>query len=252
MLLPGGDKKDADTENIKWTADPGLPVDNPTVPMWQVPLHELANVSSSSLPESADVVIIGSGMSGCSVAKTILEGDDKLKVVVLEARGLASGASSRNGGHIVSPSFADFPKLVETLGREMAVKVALFTHDNCEQTFQMVDGLADPSIKEKSEIRRTQKVIVLKDESIVAGVQSLIKTWNETMPGEWCLSQFVSWNSNQRDRAIQRPDEVDQWEGGGGAVWLTRCRWCLCWRRSRCVAISAVDWRLGSFAQILP
>jgi hypothetical protein len=184
MLLPGGNKNEHSNGNMTgWTPGPGLPVANPTTPMWQVPLHELADVSSSSLPEHADVVVIGSGMTGCSVTKTLLEGDPKLKVTVLEARGLASGASSRNGGHIVSPSFGDFTKLVETLGLEMAVKVASFTAENCEKTFEMVDALPDPRIKERSEIRRTEKIIALGDESIVGEVRKLIKVWNESMPG---------------------------------------------------------------------
>lgn len=184
MLLPASNKDNQSNGDISaWTSDPGLPVANPTTPMWQIPLHELADVSSSSLPGQADVVVIGSGMTGCSVAKTILEGDSRLKVTVLEARGLASGASSRNGGHIVSPSFGDFTKLVETLGLEMAVKIATFTIENCEKTFEMVDALPDPKIKEYSEIRRTEKIIALGNESIVEEVRKLIKVWNESMPG---------------------------------------------------------------------
>ena len=184
MLLPASNKSDqSNGDIIAWTSDPGLPVPNPTTPMWQVPLHELADVSSSALPENADVVVIGSGMTGCSVAKTLLEGDLQLKITILEARGLASGASSRNGGHIVSPSFGDFTKLVETLGLEVAVKVASFTIENCEKTFEMVDSLPDPKIKEHSEIRRTEKVIALGDESIVEEVRKLLKVWNESMPG---------------------------------------------------------------------
>lgn len=193
MLLPGGkDTNGVNADQPKWNKDPGLPVDNPTVPEWQVPLHDLASVASPSLPSSADVVIIGSGITGCSVAKTVLEGDLSKKVVVLEARGLASGASSRNGGHIVSPSFGDFPKLVETQGQDMAVKIACFTIENCERTFEMVDALSDPSVKENSEIRRTEKVIVLKDESIVDGVKDLIKLWNESMPGMFLTHRHLN------------------------------------------------------------
>ncbi|KIW06512.1 uncharacterized protein PV09_02945 [Verruconis gallopava] len=173
------------TEEAKKNAfdfDPGLPVPNPTVPMWQVPLHSLANVASETLPDTADVVVIGSGMTGCSVTKTLLEGDPMLRISVLEARGLASGASSRNGGHIISPSFGDFPKLVAGWGREMAAKIANFTLENCEKTFEMVDALNEPELKERSEIRRTEKVLVLNDESIVNEAKETLKVWNEAMP----------------------------------------------------------------------
>lgn len=76
------------------TSDPGLPHTNPTQPFWQEPAHALFNVQSPALAPSADIVIIGSGITGCSIAKHILENSD-LSVVVLEARNLCSGATGQ-------------------------------------------------------------------------------------------------------------------------------------------------------------
>jgi monoamine oxidase len=76
-----------------------LPVPAPTVSYWQVPEHPLASYRSP-FPESADVVIIGSGITGISIARTLVEHDASLNVVILEARKLCSGATGRNGGHI--------------------------------------------------------------------------------------------------------------------------------------------------------
>lgn len=76
-----------------------LPLPSPTVSYWQVPEHPLASYRSP-FPLSADVVIIGSGITGISVARTIFEQNPALNVVILEARTLCSGATGRNGGHI--------------------------------------------------------------------------------------------------------------------------------------------------------
>ena len=74
------------------------------------------------------------------------------------------------------------------MGKEMAVKVAIFTNENCEKTFEMVDALSDPKVKERSEIRRTQKCLALQDESLVKEVENMIRVWNEIMPGQYTLS----------------------------------------------------------------
>ncbi|SMY23060.1 unnamed protein product [Zymoseptoria tritici ST99CH_1A5] len=56
--------------------------------------------TTRDLPETADVAIIGSGMTGTSTAYSLLNGNDKpLKVVMLEAREACWGATGRNGGH---------------------------------------------------------------------------------------------------------------------------------------------------------
>lgn len=83
--------------------DPGLPRANPTKPSWLIPPDPLQNFrSSESLPSGIlDVVIIGSGFSGTSVAWHLLNDDDvlgqKLDTLMLEAREVCSGATGRNG-----------------------------------------------------------------------------------------------------------------------------------------------------------
>jgi len=88
---------------------PGLPVPNPTRAFWQddPPFPELVDIRSPALPDTADVVIIGSGITGAAVARSVLHLSRQppgtplpRRVVVLEARQLCSGATGRNGGHI--------------------------------------------------------------------------------------------------------------------------------------------------------
>ncbi|KAH7133122.1 FAD dependent oxidoreductase-domain-containing protein [Dactylonectria estremocensis] len=110
---------------------PGLPVPNPTSSYWldDPPFPALCEIQGE-LPEEADVVIIGSGIAGVSVAKTLLELSTKdeapLRVVVCEARQLCSGATGRNGGHIKSTPYEVFSGFKAKLGPERASKLVRF------------------------------------------------------------------------------------------------------------------------------
>lgn len=84
---------------------PGIPVPNPSTPYWSTPPSPISRHGSdagSILPSYADVVIIGSGITGASFARTLLDYDadharkgEPLQVVMLEAREACSGATGR-------------------------------------------------------------------------------------------------------------------------------------------------------------
>lgn len=80
--------------------DPGLPVPNPTLSFWHDVPSPLASHRPDALPTYADVVIIGSGITGTSIARTLLrDGESEtLRVVMLEAREVCSGATGRLDG----------------------------------------------------------------------------------------------------------------------------------------------------------
>src|SRR5436189_439563 len=83
-----------------------LPCDNPTISYWQDPPDEIADLRSTPhLPGEADIVIIGSGMSGACIAYNVLTRFPDMKVVMLEARQTCSGATGRNGTHSLSTSY---------------------------------------------------------------------------------------------------------------------------------------------------
>ena len=104
-------------------SDPGLPVPNPTSPYWldDPPYPELTDIQSPSLPQDADIVVIGSGIAGAAVAWSLLHEcraknqQQQPRVVVLEARQLCSGATGRNGGHIKASAHEDFALMGRTL-----------------------------------------------------------------------------------------------------------------------------------------
>lgn len=75
-----------------------LPRDNPTQSYWQDPPDEIADLrTTENLPANADVVIIGSGITGAAVAWNLLDVEKPPNIVMLEARQACSGATGRNG-----------------------------------------------------------------------------------------------------------------------------------------------------------
>lgn len=101
--------------------------------MRDAPFPDIGDVVGE-IPEEADVVVIGSGITGAAAVKTLCElssgdginGDGVKKaprIVVLEARQLCSGATARNGGHIKCTPHEEFSRLRKTLGEERARKV---------------------------------------------------------------------------------------------------------------------------------
>lgn len=81
-----------------------LPQHGPCLSYWQRTTrafpHLLAN-NTARVPALSKYVIIGSGISGGLIAFDLLEAGVKAEdVIILEAREAASGASSRNAGHV--------------------------------------------------------------------------------------------------------------------------------------------------------
>jgi FAD dependent oxidoreductase len=75
---------------------PGLPVNDPTLPFWTVPPANMPMCINSALPTHVDVLVIGSGITGVSCVRTLLKkGPPGLRVLVLEARDVCSGATGR-------------------------------------------------------------------------------------------------------------------------------------------------------------
>lgn len=110
---------------------PGLPKDGPTKSYWQDPPDAIADLrTTSDLPERADFVIVGSGISGSSIANNLLDAKPDAEVVLLEARQAASGASGRNGGHTKGGSYRTFHDNVRLVGEDDAIKIARLEY-NC-------------------------------------------------------------------------------------------------------------------------
>jgi len=75
---------------------PDLP--SKTDSFWHSQLHDLDGFrSTADLPTVSDIVIIGSGYAGVATAYHLLEAGSTASITLLEARGVCSGATGRNG-----------------------------------------------------------------------------------------------------------------------------------------------------------
>ena len=73
-------------------------------------------VASRPVPELVDVAVIGAGFTGLSAARTLAKRG--ARVAVLESETIGWGASSRNGGMILSGMKLGVNKLISRYGRE--------------------------------------------------------------------------------------------------------------------------------------
>src|ERR1700679_3314291 len=73
------------------------------------------------LPERVDVVVIGAGFTGLSAARTL--GKRGAKVGVLESETIGWGASSRNGGMVLTGMKLGVNQLVSMYGRELTPRM---------------------------------------------------------------------------------------------------------------------------------
>ncbi|KAJ5152584.1 uncharacterized protein N7482_009062 [Penicillium canariense] len=139
------------------TVDPGLPRPNPTEAYWQRIPHALANVQSANLPSERDYAVIGSGITGLSVAMTLLEHHSATTVTVLEARTICSGATGRNGGQMTANAGEEYMHLAEIHGPQMAGKIVKFTLRNLQKMQELIE---EYDAVEMSEMQRLKKLRV--------------------------------------------------------------------------------------------
>ncbi|KAL8835369.1 MAG: hypothetical protein Q9170_003358 [Blastenia crenularia] len=80
-----------------------LPTDKSSASFWhsEPSTFLLGHCTTSELPKEADIVVVGSGITGASAARFLAEDGraNDLSIVMLEAREACWGATGRNGGH---------------------------------------------------------------------------------------------------------------------------------------------------------
>lgn len=142
------------SECFSWTnsaMSKSYPHPNPSKSFWiEEGPDDLKNYrSTEALPLDADIVIIGSGYSGTSIASHLLwanednvnTGLEKQRILMLEARDFCSGATGRNGGHIRGEYQADHKSLVEKFGEEIAADIVTFEHNELLKVSKLIKDL---------------------------------------------------------------------------------------------------------------
>jgi choline dehydrogenase-like flavoprotein len=175
--------------------DPQLPRANPTESFWQIPPHPtLSNIQSDTLPSTIDFAIIGSGITGCSVAKTLFEeapsSHESFTVTVFEARKLTSGATGRNGGILASFVPASYKLLSESLGHDEAVKIARYANRTLEKMHAL--GRSSDELQCASEVRRLTEIIGFGDAESLQAVLESFRLYEEHVPEDKGQHQAIS------------------------------------------------------------
>ncbi|KAL2824868.1 FAD dependent oxidoreductase [Aspergillus cavernicola] len=118
--------------------DPGLPSPSPTSPFWLSQPSKLSALQSPWLNQ-ADIVIIGSGMTAASLIRSLYARQPTLKIVIIEARDLCSGATGRNGGHCKVMSPGVWFEREQAYGTAEAMRVMRFEHSHLDEMVKCVE-----------------------------------------------------------------------------------------------------------------
>ena len=173
-------------------SDPGVPISQGTTKSFWLNNcdQSLATKQSSSLPPTADIVIIGSGITGISVAHSILEDSNacaessdvpsKPRVLLLEARDLCSGATGRNGGHILETA-DEFEDFEVTYGLDAAVKITRF---RLSQRAALLEVASKLGISDECQARNVEFVGAYFDEEAWQDAKVRVQRLKSALPKE--------------------------------------------------------------------
>ncbi|CAL1696967.1 unnamed protein product [Somion occarium] len=159
---------------------PGIPIPNPTQPFWTIPKSNIS-AEGKTVPQHADIVIIGSGITGASFAYNVFEQETSLRIVMLEARDICSGATARNGGHINPPLYHDYSELKEQHGEEIAKKMIHFRLAHFRELMSIAKA---EDIFELSQVRRTENFDVHTTAKTFDKAKEELAAWQADMPIE--------------------------------------------------------------------
>jgi glycine/D-amino acid oxidase-like deaminating enzyme len=97
---------------------------------WATTVDSPAVAASPELPDSIDVAVVGGGYCGLSAARTLAKRG--VNVAVFEAETFGWGASSRNGGMVLTGMKLPVPTLIKRCGREAVRKMYAASLDSID------------------------------------------------------------------------------------------------------------------------
>ena len=121
---------------------------------------------TAAVVDEPDVVVVGAGVTGCAAALRLAEAGQRVRVY--DARGVAEGASGRNGGFALRGMPAAFDVTAATVGGEAAVALMRWT----ERAIDTIESLAGNAfrrvgsrrlavdVEERDELRREYEALV--------------------------------------------------------------------------------------------
>ena len=183
---------------------PALPCRNPTVSYWQDPPDPIADLRSTpDLPPVADVVIIGSGISGACIAYNHLRRRPDVSVLLLEARQACSGATGRNGGHTKGASYRTFDDNATKLGEEEAFKIARLEYD-CMRSVHAFARLHDIDC-DSTEL---DTVDIMFDEGQMQQAKTSVARMRQVMGKDDPAASYQFWDARETQERFLTPDAL--------------------------------------------
>ena len=95
-------------------------------------------IETRPLPDRVDVAVIGAGFTGLSAARTLAK--HGAKVAVLESECIGWGASSRNGGMVLTGMKLGVNKLISMYGRELTRRMYAASLETIDCVKQIIRG----------------------------------------------------------------------------------------------------------------
>lgn len=86
-------------------------------------------------------MIIGSGITGASIAHKLLAEQPNASILMLEARQASSGATGRNGGHCRAGRYLEFASDLEQFGEEDALRMEKLEEENVQNVGKLIKEL---------------------------------------------------------------------------------------------------------------
>ncbi|QIX02529.1 hypothetical protein AMS68_008046 [Peltaster fructicola] len=190
-----------------------LPHPSPTISYWQDPPSDLADHRSTvHLPELADYVIVGSGISGVSIAYNLLLQQPEASVVLLEARQTCSGATGRNGGHTKAASYRSFLDHEREYGLDEAIKIARLEHANIKLTHALARDYAIDCASVECDT-----VDVVYDQKQFDSGKQAIARMIQTMPGD-PAAHYRIWDATDTHHYLYTPGAVGSFQYAAGSL----------------------------------
>lgn len=166
-------------------------------PYW---LEEAATpLPRASLADEVDVAVVGAGITGCACALALAEAGRR--VVVVDERKVAEGASGRNGGFALRGTAGAYDEVVASLGRDRALALWQWT----ETELDALAGLGGDAVRRHGSLRLAadaEEREELRDELEALRADGLDAEWIDD-PGGVLRGRFTAAIRHPTDAALQ-------------------------------------------------